>query len=113
MTGLAVVCLDKGMHVQFERFKERREILFKFNVQVNDQYTPNDNALSDIVVSQPKIVNEKKFVNIESWGYLTLNRLNQHLKNSACTDHVNLFSLNFPDPMNPRNLEIAIEIPLI
>ena len=112
MNALAIVCLDKAMHVQFERFKARREIIFNYQIKLLD---PNIVDIkkneTDLVVSGPYKSITGTFVNVESFGYLQANKLDELFHNNVAKDFISIYGLEFPDPFSPRDHNITIKLP--
>ena len=110
-TGLGVVCTDRGMQSQFERFRIRNDMEFRYSIRVSDSVGEirQTNFPSKISVK----TNANGFTSLEvlSKEVLPIRRLNEYLQTEINPENVRLYSLEFPDPLKPSMETLTISIP--
>lgn len=113
MTGLAIVCLDRGIHAQFERFKAKRELTLRYSVLLRSDFADAHGAQSAICLTKGDMLGSRTTLTVVSDEYLPMRRLEVLLNQDIHEQSVHLYGLSFPDPLNPGKIEACIEIPRI
>ena len=112
MRALAVVCTDRGLQAQFEKFKQMGLIKSTYHVGL-------DCACKDIGTTS--LPSGMRLTCVDADGDaglmevdkpVTISKLNGALAGRLRNNHINLFRLVFPDPLNPKGgQDLTIEAP--
>jgi 23S rRNA-/tRNA-specific pseudouridylate synthase len=111
--GLALVCTDRGMQSQFERFKNKHEIEYLYRVVVDPRKQIKRIATDNLKV---EIVGEdsRHFdVDVRSSSFLSSKKIHELFTNDVIDHSINLYGLKFPDPLDPTMKEISVIIPRV
>jgi hypothetical protein len=107
-TGLGVICTDRGMQSQFERFKVRDQMRFKYSIRVKNIEAETPEVPPFVTL---KVIDEDKHIfEISSGVVLPFRRFNEFRRLELEPENVHLYSIEFPDPFQAsvRNLTISI-----
>ena len=109
IAGLGVVCTDRGMQSQFERFKIRSELEFRYSILIKSgsrdssfppnysvEYSETESLSPLLMVRAPQII--------------PVRRLGEFMKSEIEAENVRLYSISFPDPLKPVHDELSISI---
>jgi hypothetical protein len=111
MSGLGLACCDRGMQSQFERFRARDEMELKFRIHApgfrNEGREPEDMTL------RMDAITESEDIEIKASEYVSNRRVRNLLKCDDEPIRIHLYSLTFPDPLNPSSHILSITIPPI
>ena len=114
-SGIGIACTDRGMHAQFEKFKQLRLIHYTYRVGI-------DCACGDLLGTEfPDGVqgicdqSHNYQIVVEADHQMSYSRISGILKDRIADSSIDLFRLSFPDPLNPKSenhLVIEHSIPI-
>lgn len=110
ISGLAIGCMDRGMQSQFEKFKLRNEIEFKYRIHARDPLPTNQGDSFRIEVAR-KISETAHEIDITTCGTLTVRKLETFFLGGVLDFNIHLYHLRFPDPFKPKDSEVSIHVP--
>ena len=112
MSAIAVVCCDRGMQAQFERFRERREIEFMYRIMVstNSKCTPNPDIKQPIEIKEGTSEDGGRLFDIKADKYLPVPNLVDLIGAPLGDLSIHLYSWSFPNPTDPHSQEITISL---
>ena len=110
MSAIAIVCTDRGMQAQFERFKDKQDLRFSYSVLLqSDVRSIKEHGVNVSCHRDPMSGRMQGCIDAD---YLfTFTRLNDTLQGRILGNNVHLHTLSFPDPLNPKMHELTISIP--
>jgi hypothetical protein len=112
ISGLGIGCMDRGMQSQFEKFKRRSEIEFKYRLHARDPLPTNhsDSFRMEVVRQTSGSAIE---IDITTCGTLTVRKLETFFQGGVVDFNIHLYHLRFPDPFKPNDSEVSIHVPPI
>lgn len=113
ISGLSVVCTDRGMQSQFERFRVKNDIEYTYRLILGDPKVLESVLSDDISVHNCGEVPNGIDVDVCSQVFCTVAKLQHLFDNLVISDSINLHALKFPDPVHPHVQEISVSIPRV
>ena len=112
MSGIAVVCCDRGMQAQFERFRERREIEFMYRIMVSSKShrTPNPDLEQPIEITELTSEDGGRALDLKADKYLPVSKLVDLVGAPLGDLSIHLYSWSFPNPTDPHSQEVTISV---
>ena len=112
MRALAVVCTDRGLQAQFEKFKQLGLIKSTYHVGLDCACKDIDTASLPPEIQLTCVDADRDACLVEMHKPVTIAKLNGALAGRLRTNNINLFRLVFPDPLNPKGGQnLTIEDP--
>ena len=109
--GLALVCTDRGMQSQFERFKTQNNIEYTYRVVLKSHGEVTDIESDTLRVTINETFTNEVDVDVWSSVFLTSRAIQDLLQHEIMYHSITLHRLKFPDPLNPRLNDISVSIP--
>lgn len=109
--GLAIVCTDRGMQSQFERFKTQNNIEYTYRVVLESHAEVTDTESDTLRVTINETFTNEVDVDVWSSVFLTSRAIQDLFQHEIMYHSITLHRLKFPDPLNPRLNDISVSIP--
>ena len=113
MSGLGIVCCDRGMQSQFERFKIRGQLHLRFRIWSSTVLSPAQSHVETDAISIEPVESDQgsTVLDLKSSQYITMKKVQGLLKLKDESFGMHLYSLAFPDPICPNFKSLCISLP--
>lgn len=108
MSAISIVCTDRGVQAQFEKFKELRLIHCTYKIQLDCACTDIRKNHQSNGINLQCDETDNNGACVKSDHPLTMIRLNDSVGGRLSNHDVKLFRIAFPDPLNPQSKENLI-----
>ena len=108
ISAISIVCTDRGIQAQFEKFKELRLIHCTYRVHIDCACIDIDKDILPQGVNIRCDEENRMCAHVETDQPLTMKRLSDSVGGRLCNHDVKLYRIGFPDPLNPKSAEHLI-----
>jgi hypothetical protein len=110
MSGLGIVCCDRGMVSQFERLSDREEMFVRYRVMMSEREVQvPGNQRSNI--SKVSAIESGEWFDLKALKYLSMQRIRALLNSKEVPKTIQLYSVEFPEPLLLVSERLKISIP--